>query len=65
MELSTHDPLPQKRDAVPLAAEQIASAAQARGLAIPPACEPGVAASLALLARHAATLRGEPVADRS
>ncbi|VWX46670.1 AtzG-like protein [Novosphingobium sp. 9U] len=43
--------------AVPRTPEEIAAAAQARGLPIPPACEAGVSANLALLAEHAARLR--------
>ncbi|AXB77261.1 AtzG-like protein [Novosphingobium sp. P6W] len=47
------------RAAVPLSAADIAAAAAARGLPILPECEAGVAANLALLARHARTMRGE------
>lgn len=43
---------------VPQGADQAASAAAARGLAIPEACMPGVVANLALLGRHADTLLG-------
>lgn len=46
------------RSTVPSGPEAIAAAARARGLTIPPACEPGVAANLALLASHAERLRG-------
>ncbi|MFC0204046.1 hypothetical protein [Novosphingobium soli] len=46
--------------AVPLSADAIAAAASARGLTISPECEPGVAANLALLARHARVMRGQP-----
>ncbi|WP_404480429.1 hypothetical protein [Novosphingobium sp. BL-52-GroH] len=46
--------------AVPLSAEDIAAAAAARGLSILPECETGVAANLALLARHARILRQAP-----
>ena len=42
---------------IPRTGDEIAAAAEARGLTIPPACEPGVAANLALLAEHAARLR--------
>lgn len=51
--------------AVPLSAEDIAAAAEARGLPILPECAPGVAANLALLARHARTMRGEPTATQA
>jgi sodium/bile acid cotransporter 7 len=44
--------------AIPRSAAEIAAAAAATGLTIPEACLPGVAANLALLDRHAATLRG-------
>ncbi|WP_157190031.1 AtzG-like protein [Novosphingobium sp. Rr 2-17] len=46
--------------AVPLTPEEVAAASTARGLPIPSACQEGVAANLALLARHAATMRGRP-----
>lgn len=46
--------------AVPRTPEQIAAAAQARGLRIPPACADGVTANLALLAGHAERMRGNP-----
>ncbi|MYL97299.1 hypothetical protein GR702_05865 [Novosphingobium sp. FGD1] len=46
--------------AVPLSADEIAAASAARSLPIPASCEAGVAANLALLARHARTMRGEP-----
>jgi hypothetical protein len=46
--------------AVPLSAAEIAEAAAARGLSILPECEAGVAANLALLARHARTMRQTP-----
>lgn len=46
--------------AVPLSAAEIAAAAAARGLVIPPACAEGVAANLALLGRHARTMRQTP-----
>jgi len=45
--------------AVPLSTAEIAAAAAARGLAIAPECEAGVAANLVLLARHAGVMRGE------
>lgn len=47
---------------VPRTPEQIAGAAQARGLQIPSACRDGVAANLALLAGHAERMRGVPTA---
>ena len=43
---------------VPQGAEQAAQAAAARGMVMPDACIPGVVANLALLARHAETLKG-------
>ena len=43
---------------VPQGAEQAAQAAAARGMVIPDACIPGVVANLAVLARHAETLKG-------
>lgn len=49
----------QTRAAIPLGESEIRLAAAARGLAIPPECVEGVAANLALLARHANVLRGE------
>lgn len=48
-----------KGDTIPRSADEIALAAKGRGIAIPAECEPGVESNLALLARHAATLRGE------
>ncbi|WP_159982356.1 MULTISPECIES: DUF4089 domain-containing protein [unclassified Novosphingobium] len=45
--------------AVPLSAAEVAAAAAARGLPILPDCEAGVVTNLALLARHARTMRGE------
>lgn len=45
--------------AVPQSAEDIAAAALARGLVILPECAAGVAANLALLARHARVMREE------
>jgi sodium/bile acid cotransporter 7 len=45
---------------IPATPEAVAQAAQARGMAIPPECLPGVETNLALLDRHAKTLRGEP-----
>lgn len=44
---------------VPQGEAEIAAAAAARGLPIPPECAPGVEANLALLARHVRTMRGE------
>jgi len=46
--------------AIPQSADEIAVVATALGLVIPADCAPGVAANLALLARHARNLRGEP-----
>lgn len=43
---------------IPRSTAEIVAAAAARGLTIPPECLDGVAANLALLARHAETLRG-------
>lgn len=51
---------PLQVSAIPRTPEQIAAAAQARGLQIPPACADGVAANLALLAGHAERMRGNP-----
>lgn len=45
-------------DRIPRSTAEIVAAAAARGLVIPPECLDGVAANLALLARHAETLRG-------
>ncbi|MEE4453334.1 AtzG-like protein [Novosphingobium resinovorum] len=50
---------PIRRD-VPAGDAEIAAVAAARGLPILPECAPGVAANLALLARHARIMRGEP-----
>ena len=47
-------------NAIPRTEAEIAAAAKAVGLPIPDACLPGVTANLALLERHAATLRGTP-----
>jgi sodium/bile acid cotransporter 7 len=55
-----HTPAAVPSAAVPLSAAEIAAAAAARGLAIPSHCEEGVAANLALLARHARTMRQTP-----
>lgn len=44
---------------VPVAPGEIAAAAAAAGLVIPEACRDGVAANLALLARHANILRAD------
>jgi len=44
--------------AIPRSEAEIAAAAKAAGLPIPEACLPGVTANLALLDKHAATLRG-------
>jgi sodium/bile acid cotransporter 7 len=46
--------------AIPQSADEIAAVATALGLVITAECAPGVAANLALLARHARTLRGDP-----
>jgi len=51
--------------AVPQSADEIAAAAKARGLSILPECEAGVAANLALLARHARTMRQTPTATQA
>ncbi|GLK43375.1 MULTISPECIES: DUF4089 domain-containing protein [Novosphingobium] len=48
------------RPEVPQGEAEIAAAAAARALPILPECAPGVAANLALLARHARTMRDEP-----
>ena len=45
---------------VPQTPEQIAQAAQARGIVIPAACAEGVAANLSLLSGHATRLRDAP-----
>lgn len=45
-------------DRIPRTPDQIAAAAKARGLSIPPPCLEGVAANLELLSRHAERLRG-------
>lgn len=44
---------------VPQTPEAITAASAARGVPVPAACADGVAANLALLARHARTMRGE------
>jgi solute carrier family 10 (sodium/bile acid cotransporter), member 7 len=46
-----------ERVTVPQTREEIAEVARAQGLTIPDACAEGVAANLALLARHAERLR--------
>ncbi|TCM36852.1 hypothetical protein ACLIMP_06605 [Novosphingobium aerophilum] len=46
------------RPAIPLTLEEVARAADQRGLVVAPACMAGVMTNLALLARHAETLRG-------
>jgi sodium/bile acid cotransporter 7 len=45
---------------VPQTPEQIAKAARARGIEIPPASAEGVAANLSLLSGHATRMRGDP-----
>jgi sodium/bile acid cotransporter 7 len=45
---------------IPLAPDAIEAAAAAHGIVLPEDARPGVEANLALLARHAATLRGDP-----
>ena len=45
-------------EALPMTPDEIVALAAARDLRIPAACMPGVAANLALLATHAARLRG-------
>ena len=49
-------------DRIPRSTAEIVAAAAARGLMIPPECLEGVAANLALLARHAQVLHG-PACD--
>lgn len=49
----------------PQSTEEIARAAAAAGMVIPEACAPGVAANLALLGRHAETLRDVAGSGRS
>ncbi|MFC0687330.1 AtzG-like protein [Novosphingobium clariflavum] len=49
-------------DRIPRSTAEIVAAAAARGLTIPPECLEGVAANLALLARHAQVLHG-PACD--
>ncbi|MCJ2186732.1 hypothetical protein [Novosphingobium beihaiensis] len=44
---------------VPQAPEEIDAAAAEAGIVIPEPCAPGVAANLALLASHAARMRGD------
>jgi hypothetical protein len=46
--------------AIPRTEEEIRTLARERDLPIPDACMPGVVSNMALLARHAAILRGEP-----
>ncbi|PNU06316.1 hypothetical protein [Novosphingobium guangzhouense] len=53
-------PRPEASPEVPLGEAEIAAAAYAREITIPAECAPGVAANLALLARHLRTMRGEP-----
>lgn len=48
---------------LPRTAQDAASIAASRGLAIPDACMPGVVANLGLLARHARIFRGMPPED--